>query len=255
MADTLIGSWQYSRYSAFYGAWAVNTSAEQEIFAGATTLYIHKIDGGTIDRSTTLAAITTGDKIKMTTVDGSQAIFTIQTVATLTGDIYSWTIVPCCVVGTFTDTEVTNIYETESATVNGVITVNEAKLLLGITDTSKDVLISFLIPVIENDINEYCNTSYTYGTWPVWMKLPASKMIGFNLDSSTSNGMKSESQGGYSYTRAEMSGGYPIGIMHPFDRARIASVGRQSVKTQFRDMRGWNSEELVKLTPPEGVDE
>lgn len=138
-----------------------------------------------------------------------------------------------------------------------IITLTEAKTLLQITDTSKDDLITALIPIIESDIREYCNANFQDSplepSWSEWMKLPAAKMIGFNMELSNFNGMKSESQGGYSYTKEDSFSGYPLSILKSFDKIKYTIVGRQSYKTNYRDMRGWTSSDLVKQNPVEGV--
>lgn len=138
-----------------------------------------------------------------------------------------------------------------------LITLTEAKLLLQITDTSKDALITALIPIIESDVREYCNQDFqdapTEPSWEAWMKLPAAKMIGFSMDLDAGKGMKSESQGGYSYTREDSLGGYPMGIMHSWDKAKIMATGKMSVKSNYRDMREWNASELVRFEPTPGV--
>ena len=137
-----------------------------------------------------------------------------------------------------------------------VITLTEAKTLLQITDTSKDALITMLIPIIESDIKEYCNQQFedapTEPSWEAWMKLPASKMIGYQIEATTI-GMKSESQGGYSYTKEDLAGGYPIGIMHSFDKVRMTRVGQTSLKYNYRDMRGWTAQDLATKDPDQGV--
>ena len=131
-----------------------------------------------------------------------------------------------------------------------VITVDETKTLLRITNSNRDDLIEMLIPLIEGDINNYCNQ--TFVLWPAWMKLPASKMIAFQMEYSAS-AMSSESQGGYSYTKSDMANGYPIGIMHSFDSVRILSVKYAQKQTQFRDLRGMTSHQLNTITPPEFI--
>ena len=138
-----------------------------------------------------------------------------------------------------------------------LITLTEVKLLLQITDTTKDALITALIPIIESDVREYCNQDFqdapTEPSWEPWMKLPAAKMIGFSMNLSSVKGFKSESQGGYSYTRDDSIGGYPMGIMHSWDKAKIMATGKMSVKANYRDMREWNASELVNYNPTLGV--
>lgn len=143
-----------------------------------------------------------------------------------------------------------------------IITLTEAKLLLGITDTSKDALITALIPIIESDVREYCNQNFqdapTVPSWEAWMKIPASQMIGYQMVAAGGNavGMKSESQGGYSYTMQDLEGGYPKGIWQAFSShgAVMMRAGYQSEKTLYRDTRYWSAQDLVQLQPAQGVD-
>lgn len=140
-----------------------------------------------------------------------------------------------------------------------VITLSETKALLQISDTSKDALITTLIPLVESAISDHTNQLWTddpgVPAWKAWMKLPASEMIGYRLSvtSGSTNGMKSESQGGYSYTKADLAGGYPVGIMSQFDCVRMARVGTPSKKENYRDTRGWTAQELVTHEPAQGV--
>ena len=48
-----------------------------------------------------------------------------------------------------------------------IATLAEIKTLLGITDTSKDAQITALIPMVENDVLQYCNNSFesAFATW------------------------------------------------------------------------------------------
>jgi hypothetical protein len=143
-----------------------------------------------------------------------------------------------------------------------LITLTEAKLLLGITDTSKDALITALIPIIESDVREYCNQNFQDApadpAWQAWMKLPAAQMIGHQMAMATGTavGMKSESQGGYSYTMQDLEGGYPKGVWQAFSShgAVMMRTGYQSIKTMYRETRSWTAQELVVLDPGQGVD-
>jgi hypothetical protein len=143
-----------------------------------------------------------------------------------------------------------------------LITLTEAKLLLGITDTSKDALITALIPIIESDVREYCNKNFqdapAVPSWEAWMKLPAAQMISYQMVAAGGNavGMKSESQGGYSYTMQDLEGGYPKGVWQSFHThgAVMMRTGYQSIKTLYRETRNWTAQELVALDPGQGVD-
>jgi len=144
-----------------------------------------------------------------------------------------------------------------------VITKTEAKAFLGITDTSKDSIINILIPEIQGQIEEYCNTDFLddngVEVWPAGIKLTASKMIGFNITelsgAAGSIGMQSESQGGYSYTKAATGNqDYPLSILSSLDKWRVARVHFGSLQTQSRDRRGESIESLAKDKYLDGID-
>jgi hypothetical protein len=131
-----------------------------------------------------------------------------------------------------------------------VITLNEIKLLLGIADTSKDALITALIPMVEADIIEYTNRQWTDGPdepiWPIWMKPAAARMINWLMSAQSFNGLTSESIGTYSYTKAQDVGGYPIGLWAPFDKVKMARMGSGQKRGQFRDARGLDIYDLQR---------
>jgi hypothetical protein len=131
-----------------------------------------------------------------------------------------------------------------------VITLSEVKVFLQIGDTSKDALITALIPIVEDEIKAYTNQEWA-DPWPVWMKIPVAELINVQLQTPT-NGMKSESQGGYSYTR-ESADATKAALMKLFDKVRMARIGKQSIKENYRDTRGWNAQELVTHQPAQGV--
>jgi len=143
-----------------------------------------------------------------------------------------------------------------------IITLTEAKVFLGISDTSKDSLITALIPIVESDVREYCNQDFQDApdvpSWADWMKMPAAKMIGHQMVMAAGNavGMKSESQGGYSYTMQDMEGGYPKGIWQAFHVHGVVIIrtGSQSIKTLYRDTRNWTAKQLASIQPAQGVD-
>lgn len=128
-----------------------------------------------------------------------------------------------------------------------VITLSEVKTFLQITSTSKDALITALIPEIEDELKTICNRTFLDSegaeAWPDGLKLTVSDMIGFRMDKSRD--LKSESQGGYSYTKQDIgSSGYPIGIEKKLAKFTFAS-GKYAQKTQaFRDRRGIPLEDL-----------
>lgn len=124
-----------------------------------------------------------------------------------------------------------------------VITQEQVKTLLKITTTTSDDLIDMLIPMVEDEIVEECNFAFLDSngaeSWPAGVTLIASKMIGFRLNDSAGIGMKSESQGGYSYTKDDMGkGGYPDSIIAGLAKYRRASTVFSSKMQHYRDRRG-----------------
>lgn len=71
-------------------------------------------------------------------------------------------------------------------------------------DTTKDILIEMLIPVVEDFIKTYCNDDFD-GDFPEGLKLAAVKIIQYELQK-LSPGISSESIGNYS---VNYSGEYP----------------------------------------------
>lgn len=133
-----------------------------------------------------------------------------------------------------------------------VITLAEYKTLAGISDTTKDALITALIPIVQSDIISICNYDFGAGTsvedFPEGMKLYASQMITYQIASSGKvPAMQSESIDGYSYTRADMgASGYPAsiesGLASKWKRASFKSTQSAGM---YRDKRGQSPSELV----------
>ena len=126
-----------------------------------------------------------------------------------------------------------------------VITLEEYKLLAGITGPDKDAQITALIPLIEDDIIAICNYDFGQGTadedFPEGMKLYAAQMITYqSVAAGNVATMQSESIDGYSYSRAEIGrSGYPSSI----ETGLKSKWGHVSVKipqavTNYRDRRG-----------------
>lgn len=124
-----------------------------------------------------------------------------------------------------------------------VITLSEVKVFLQIGDTSKDALITALIPQVEEAIKEYCNVAFV-DPWPVGLKLPAALMIGHDMAAmsggGTSIGLQSESQGDYSYSRGTGTNGanqgsYPDVVLKRLDPYKVSRVHFSTVQTQPRD--------------------
>lgn len=128
-----------------------------------------------------------------------------------------------------------------------LITVDEVKTFLQISGTSKDDLIEALIPEIEDELRSACNRTFLDSdgneAWEPGLKLPAADMIAFRMDKSRD--LKSETQGGYSYTRQDIgASGYPVTIEKKIARYTFVS-GKFAQKMQaFRDRRGIDLEAL-----------
>lgn len=130
-----------------------------------------------------------------------------------------------------------------------LITVDEVKTFLQISGTSKDDLIEALIPEIEDELRSACNRTFLDSTgaeaWESGMKLLASDMIAFRMDKSRD--LKSESQGGYSYTRQDIgASGYPVTIEKKIARYTFVSGKFAQPTSAFRDRRGMSLEDLSK---------
>lgn len=140
-----------------------------------------------------------------------------------------------------------------------VITLEEYKLLAGITGNDKDAQITALIPLIEDDIIAICNYDFGQGTadedFPEGMKLYAAQMITYqSVAAGNVATMQSESIDGYSYSRAEIGqSGYPSSI----ETGLKSKWGRVSVKipqavTNYRDRRGTGTKALSENDPAYG---
>ena len=132
-----------------------------------------------------------------------------------------------------------------------VITSDTCKTLLGITTTSQDDLIDLLIPMVQDEIVEECNYAFLDSDgnedWPSGVTLIAAKMVGYRLTDSQSIGMKSESQGGYSYTKESTSkGGYPDSIIGGLAKYRRVSTIFSSKIQQYRDRRGMSVKTIAE---------
>lgn len=102
-----------------------------------------------------------------------------------------------------------------------IVTPEEVKTLLQISDTANDLLIEALIPIVENDIKDYTN-NFSDGVFPVNLKLTAALMINHRLEKPTDN-ISSEKIGDYSVSYSSDSiNGYPAKIMQPLNKYRKA---------------------------------
>ena len=142
-----------------------------------------------------------------------------------------------------------------------VITLSEVKTYLGITVTTYDALITLLIPEVEQDIKDLCNRTFKNSLgaddWPSNIKSIAAKMVGYKmaaLKQVDSAGFKSESQGDWSYTRADSQGGYSQEIIAELSKLRFTRVHSGSKMTGANDRRGLSTEELARDVVLDGVE-
>lgn len=91
-----------------------------------------------------------------------------------------------------------------------IITLSEVKTLLSITDSSKDSVITALIPIVEEFVIRYCNNDFKNSegvtSFPAGLKLPVAQLIKFQLEY---KGVSGESIGDYSVS---FFGNIPDGI-------------------------------------------
>lgn len=135
-----------------------------------------------------------------------------------------------------------------------IITLSEVKTFLQISGTTKDALITALIPEIQGDIVEECNNTFLDSegaeAWPAGIKVVAAMMIGEAMASMSgggqSIGLKSESQGGYSYTKDSSGGGYADSTLNRLKKWKIARVGYGRTENVYRDRRGFSERLLAK---------
>jgi len=143
-----------------------------------------------------------------------------------------------------------------------VITTDEVKVFLQISDASKDDLIDALIPVAQDNIIEYCNDTFSTG-FPAGMKIYAAQMIGYDMalmsGGGSSIGMQSEDQGEYSYDRGSASSGqtgeYPASVLAGLNKWRKTRVHFGSIMQSSRDRRGMTPAQLAKDEYVPGVDQ
>jgi len=106
-----------------------------------------------------------------------------------------------------------------------IITLENAKVFLGITGTAKDAQINMLIPAVENDYLLIRGLAWNTDSnddpvvdYPENSQVIAAQMIGYQL-ANLSPGMKSEKIGTYSYNRDEqIIDGYPKSIVNRIER-------------------------------------
>ncbi len=109
-----------------------------------------------------------------------------------------------------------------------ITTLERVKLYLTLTDTTKDDLISFLIPLVEADFlrirNKAFDTDADTGAivYPNGAEITAIQMIAYHLYDSSQEGLagavKSESLSRHSITYAELVNGYPGDLVKKIQR-------------------------------------
>ena len=109
-----------------------------------------------------------------------------------------------------------------------IVTLDRVKTFLQITGTSKDDLITALIPMVEHDYimirnKEFDEDSNDDVDYPENSELVASQMIGYQMTTQMKTGgaLKSERIGDYSYTNAssdDITNGYPRAIVGRIER-------------------------------------
>lgn len=127
-----------------------------------------------------------------------------------------------------------------------LLTTEEVKLFLGISGSAKDTLINALIPQAEAIITDWCNKDYS-ADWPIALKIPGSMIVQWLMSQMSGGGlgMQSESQGQYSYTKAQGQGGIPSEIAVLLAPYKVARVGFGSKLTQNHDRRGMTLAQLA----------
>jgi len=93
-----------------------------------------------------------------------------------------------------------------------IITLDEVKTLLQITNTSKDAHIEMLIPIVQDDLLTYLNNDFKEG-YPPALKDYMARMINYKLQKT--DNIKAESIDDYSVTfnNDNFIAGYPASIM------------------------------------------
>lgn len=132
-----------------------------------------------------------------------------------------------------------------------VVTLTEVKTFLSITGTAQDALITALIPEVQGFIVNFCRSTFLNSSgvevWPAGMKLTASKMVQWNMNTISNTGINSESQGGYSYSKGTSSigqGAYPKEIISALSIHRLASFKQGQILSQAIERRGLGLEAI-----------
>ncbi len=107
-----------------------------------------------------------------------------------------------------------------------ITTLENVKILLGISDTSQDDKINLYIPLVESDYLNIRNKPFDTDTnddivYPTGSELTSIKMIAFNLQRINSQGVRSESLGEYSVSFSDV-GVYPEDIIKHIKKFAVA---------------------------------
>jgi hypothetical protein len=131
-----------------------------------------------------------------------------------------------------------------------ILSLTEAKTFLQITDTSKDAIITALIPVVQEDVVEYCNRDFLNDAgaedWPGPVKFAAAQMISYNMKLTAKSGgesIASESIGDYSYTKkgdGNFINGYPGNIMKTLSKYRFLRSQSGTIVITDPEVRGYD---------------
>jgi len=108
-----------------------------------------------------------------------------------------------------------------------ITTLSNVKTFIGLTDTTKDALITMLIPMVESDFLRIRNKAFATDiydeiVYPEGSELTAMKMVAYLLFDSGKAGVagatKSESLSRHSITFAEIIDSYPAGLVSRIQR-------------------------------------
>jgi hypothetical protein len=124
------------------------------------------------------------------------------------------------------------------------ITLAQLKVLLSITDTTQDVLLTALLPIAKDDMITWTNNPFVdedgLDDWPLGTQIVIAQMIRDLLTNLAGGRYKSESEGGYSYVNEDVSDGYSKTVIGLMRKYQIASLVKGTITTQWQDRR-WTS--------------
>lgn len=108
------------------------------------------------------------------------------------------------------------------------LTLSECKTILQISNTDYDTFISAVLPMIQDDVETWCNIS----EFPEGLKPICAMMVNYLLDKNIT-GKQSESIGTYSYTMGLATNGYPDVIYNGLRKYKLTRFGRGTVNTEW----------------------